>query len=378
MKNTILIGLMCFINVCMMAQKDNYTLYIGTYTAKKSEGIYVYQFNTKTGDFAPLSIAKGISNPSFLAISPDQRFLYSGGSKKGDSVHAFAIDKQTHFLSLLNTQSLESSFGACHLAVDKTGKWLIVGNYASGSLNILPIQSDGRLEKVQQTIQHKGSSLVQPQQDRPHVHSINIAPNGKDVFVADLGTDKIWTYILNAQTGQLTVRGNSFGEGGPSFVKTVEGSGPRHLAFHPNGKFVYSIQEIDATVTGYHYKNSALQTFQTISTLPTNYTGRKWCADIHISPDGKFLYGSNRAHESLVIYKIDKKTGQLTLIGHQSVNGKTPRNFAIDPTGRFVLVANQDSDNISVFKRDKKTGLLTATGKEILVSQPVCLKFLPW
>jgi 6-phosphogluconolactonase len=371
MKNTILIGLMCLINVCMMAQKDNYTLYIGTYTAKKSEGIYVYQFNTKTGDFAPLSIAKGISNPSFLAISPDQRFLYSGGSKKGDSVHAFAIDKQTHFLSLLNTQSLESSFGACHLAVDKTGRWLIVGNYASGSLNILPIQSDGRLEKVQQTIQHKGSSLVQPQQDRPHVHSINIAPNGKDVFVADLGTDKIMTYALDVQTGQIT-------EGSPSFVKTAAGSGPRHLAFHPNGKFVYSIQEIDATVTGYIYKNSALQAFQTISTLPTDYTGRKWCADIHISPDGKFLYGSNRAHESLVIYRIDKKTGQLTLVGHQSVNGKTPRNFAIDPTGRFVLVANQDSDNITVFKRDKKTGLLTATGKEMLVSQPVCLKFMPW
>jgi 6-phosphogluconolactonase len=371
MKNThklLIIFCLCFISVCSIAQKNNATLYIGTYTRKTSEGIYIYQFNTKTGDFVPLSITKGIDNPSFLAISADRRFLYSGGSKKGDSVHAFAIDKQTHFLTLLNTQSLVGGQGATHLELDKTGKWLFVSNYFNGSFNLLPVEDDGRIGSSKQWTKLEGSSIVKPQQDVSHLHSIMVAPNNTDVFAADLGTDKIMAYRLNVQTGQLT-------EGVPPFTPIKTGGGPRHLDIHPNGKFIYSIQEIDATITGFGYKNGVLTPFQTISTLPTDYTGRKWSADIHISPDGKFLYGSNRAHESLAIFKIDKKTGKLTFVGHQSVNGKTPRNFVIDPTGRFLLVANQDSDNITVFKRDKKTGLLTATGKEIKISQPVCLKF---
>ncbi len=366
---TIFLTLFCLNTLNLLAQNNIYTLYIGTYTRKTSEGIYSYQFNTKTGDFTPLSITKGIDNPSFLAISPNHRFLYSGGSKKGDSVHAFAIDKQTHFLTLLNTQSLVGGQGATHLELDKTGKWLFVSNYFNGSFNLLPIENDGRLGLSKQWTKLEGSSIVKPQQDVSHLHSITVAPNNMDVFAADLGTDKIMTYRLNAQTGQFT-------EGVPPFTTVKAGGGPRHLDIHPNGKFLYSIQEIDATITGFDYKNGVLTPFQTISTLPADYTGRKWSADIHISPDGKFLYGSNRAHESLAIFKIDKKTGRMTLVGHQSVNGKTPRNFVIDPTGHFVLVANQDSDNITIFKRNKKTGLLTATGKEIKISQPVCLKFM--
>ena len=372
MKNTFIAFCICLFglqNGQILAQKANLTLYIGTYTRKTSEGIYIYQFNTKTGDFTPLSIAKGIDNPSFLAFSPDHRFLYSCGGKKGDSVHAFAIDKQTHYLTLLNGQSLGGGAGICHVAVDKTGRWLMTGNYGSGSISILPIQTDGHLSATTQHIQHDGHSINKKRQENAHVHSINIAPNNTDVFVPDLGMDKIVAYRLNAQTGQFT-------EGVPAFIKTAAGAGPRHFTFHPNGKFAYVIQELDATVTAFNYKNGTLEPFQTIKTLPDDYTGLKWSSDIHISPDGKFLYGSNRAHESLAIYKIDKKTGQLTLVGLQSVNGKTPRNFAIDPTGRFVLVANQDSDNITIFKRHKKTGLLTATGKEIKLSQPVCLKFL--
>jgi 6-phosphogluconolactonase len=372
MKNsqkTRLIALLCLINVCLFAQSANYTLFIGTYTRKTSEGIYSYTFNTKTGDFTPLSITKGIDNPSFLAISPDHRFLYSGGSKKGDSVHAFAIDKQTYFLTLLNTQSLVGGLGATHLELDKTGKWLFVSNYFNGSFNLLSIEKDGRIAPSKQWTKLEGSSIVKPQQDVSHLHSIMVAPNNTDVFAADLGTDKIMVYRLNPQTGQFT-------EGVPPFTSSKAGSGPRHLDIHPNGRFVYSIQEIDATITGFDYKNGILTPFQTLSTLPSDYTGRKWSADIHISPDGKFLYGSNRAHESLAIFKIDKHTGHLTRVGHQTVNGKTPRNFVIDPTGNFLLVANQDSDNIVVFKRNKKTGLLTATGKEIKVSQPVCLKFM--
>ena len=372
MKNikTIFIALLNLITIITYAQKDNITLYIGTYTSRTSEGIYVYQFNTKTGDFMPTSIAKGISNPSFLSISSDNRFLYSLGGKKGDTVRAFAIEKQSHHLTFLNEQPLGGFFGSAHLAIDKTGKWLIVGNYLAGSINVLPVKSDGSLGEVTQTIQHEGKSVHPERQTKPYVHSINIAPNNKDIFVADLGTDKIMAYTLNTQTGQLT-------PSNPAFVTTQSGSGPRHFTFHPNGKFAYVINEIDATVTGFNYKNGALETIQTVNNLPEDYKRRKWAADIHISPDGKFLYASNRAeHESLSIFKIDKKTGKLTLIGHQPVNGETPRNFAIDPTGNFILVANQDSDNITIFKRDKKTGKLTSTGKEIKVSMPVCLKFI--
>jgi len=348
---------------------QSYYLYIGTYTSKTSEGIYVYEFNSKTGDVKPVSIAKGNRNPSFLAVSPDEKFLYALAGNNGDSVKAFNIES-SHQLTLLNAQSLAGSFGACHLEVDKTGRWLIVGNYGSGSVTVMPIQSNGMLEKASQTIQHEGKSIDPERQQKPYVHSINIAPNNRDVFVPDLGTDKIMTYTLNVETGQLT-------NGAIPYTAVTPGSGPRHFAFHPNGKFAYVIQEMSATITSLQYKGGTLKAFQTVNTLPADYTGRKWEADIHISPDGKFLYGSNRAHESLGIFSIDKKTGYLTLVGHQPVNGKTPRNFAIDPTGKFILVANQDSDNITIFKRDSETGKLTYTGKEIKVSQPVCLKFIP-
>ena len=362
-----LVALLCLLSSLTVAQTADYYLYVGTYTRKTSEGIYVYRFNTQTGDFSPVSIAKGISNPSFLAISPDQRFLYATGGTGGDSTRAFAIDGQSHQLTLLNAQS-SGGKGATHLAVDKTGKWLIVGCYTSGNLSVLPIKADGSLGNITQTIQHEGRSIDPERQTKPYVHSINIAPNNIDVFVPDLGTDKIMTYTLNAQTGQLTA-------GDPPYTSTTPGSGPRHFTFHPNGRFAYAIQEMSSTITGFMYKNGALRPFQTVKSLPDEFTGRKWSADIHISPDGRFLYGSNRAHESLAIFSIDQQTGQLTLVGHQPVNGKTPRNFAIDPTGNFVLVANQDSDNITIFKRDKQTGKLTATGKEITVSTPVCLKF---
>ncbi len=360
---------MCFTAVLAIAQNVDYYLYVGTYTRKTSEGIYVYRFNTDTGEFSLLSHTKGVTNPSFLAITPNHRFLYAVGGNNGDSVRAFAIDKQSHGLTLLNSQAA-MGVGATHVAVDKTGKWVIVGNYRSGDLSVLPTKTDGSLDAATQHIRHQGKSIDLERQDHPYVHSINIAPNNKDVFVPDLGTDKIMTYTLNAKTGQLTA-------GNPPFTAVTPGSGPRHFTVHPNGKFAYVIQEMGALITGFTYKEGKLSPFQTVSTVPEAYKGRKWAADIHISPDGKFLYGSNRAdHESLAIFSIDQTTGQLTLVGHQPVNGKTPRNFAIDPTGNFVLVANQDSDNITIFKRDKLTGKLTATGKEIAVSVPVCLKFI--
>ena len=371
-KKIAFIGFLSLISLLTFGQKPtNYYLYIGTYTGKTSEGIYVYLFNTQTGDFKLISIAKGISNPGFLAISSDNRFLYALGGRKGDTIRAFAIEKQTHNLTFLNEQALGGFVGSAHLAVDKTGKWAITGNYMAGSLHVLSVKPDGSLGAVTQIIQHEGHSIHAERQTKPYVHSINIAPNNKDVFVADLGIDKVMAYTLNAETGQLSASN-------PAFVSTPAGAGPRHMVFHPNGKFAYTINELDATVTGFKYKNGALETIETVNNLPVDYTGRKWAADIHISPDGKFLYASNRAaHESLSIFRIHKKTGNLNLVGHQAVNGKTPRNFAIDPTGNFILVANQDTDNITIFKRDKKTGKLTATGQEIKISTPVCLKFIP-
>lgn len=364
-----LIALLCLISGAIFAQADMYTLYVGTYTRKGSHGIYGYRFNAKTGDVTPITQTKGLSSPSFLAIPPSHRFLYALGGVNGDSVRAFSIDRQSHELTLLNTQYVLGA-GAAHVAVDKTGQWVIVGNYRSGNLTVLPVQADGSLGKAIQSIQHEGKSIDLERQDHAYVHSINIAPNNRDVFVPDLGMDKIMTYTLNEKTGQLS-------PGNPPFTSVTPGSGPRHFTFHPNGKFAYVIQEMGALVTGFAYASGKLTPIQTISTLPTDYTGRKWAADIHISPDGRFLYASNRAHESLAIFSIDPQTGQLTLVGHQPVNGKTPRNFAIDPTGNFVLVANQDSDNITIFKRDKQTGKLTPTGNEIQVSMPVCLKFVP-
>lgn len=368
MKTIGLIVPLCLTCLLTFAQTaEDYHLYVGTYTRKTSEGIYVYRFNAQTGDFTPVSVAKGVSNPSFLAFSADKRFLYSVGGTNGDSVRAFSIDKTSHGLTLLNSQA-SGGKGGTHLTVDKTGKWVMVGHYTGGSLSVLPTKPDGSLGSVTQFIQHEGKSTDPERQTKPYVHSINIAPNNTDVFVPDLGTDKIVTYSLNAQTGQLT-------PGSPPFTTVTPGSGPRHFTFHPSGTFAYVIQEMGATITGFTYKKGRLTPIQTVKTLPDDYTGRKWTADIHISPDGRYLYGSNRAHESLVIFSIDPKTGQLTFVGHQPVNGKTPRNFAIDPTGNFVLVANQDSDNITIFKRDKQTGKLTPTGKEIKVSMPVCLLF---
>ncbi len=363
------LGMILCLTLSTLAQKNSKAFYllVGTYTAKTSKGLYVYKFDTQTGDLKYISEASGVKNPSFLTISKDKKSVYSvGETDGGGAVNSFAFNASTGQIALKNTQSAGGA-GPCHITIDKTNKWVIVGNYGAGSLSILPVLPDGSLGSATQTIQHTGSSINTERQNAPHVHSINIAPNNKDVFVPDLGTDKIFTYRLNALDGSLT-------PGNPPFTAVIPGSGPRHFTFHPKGRFAYVIEELSATVTAFHYTAGKLKAFQTINTLPADYTGRKWCADIHISPDGKFLYASNRAHESITVYAINPRTGELTWVDNTSVEGKTPRNFMIDPTGKYVLVANQDSDNINVFKRDASTGKLTFTGKSATVSMPVCLK----
>ena len=347
----------------------DFHLLVGTYTSGKSEGIYVYKFNALTGEFTAESIAKNVKNPSFLAVSPNEKFVYSAGEiDKNGAVYAFSFDKKLGNLTQLSTQSSNGNY-PCHVAIDKTGKWVIAGNYGAGSLTVLPVETNGGLGKPTQTIQHEGKGKNAERQEAPHVHSINIAPNNVDVFVADLGIDKLVSYSLDAKTGILS-------KGNPPFTKLEDGTGPRHFIMHPNGKFAYVIQELSSQITTFNYKKGSLTAIQSISTLPADYKGANSCADIHISSDGKFLYGSNRIHDSIVIYSIDQKTGKLTYITNESTKGKKPRNFMIDPTGNYVLVANQETDNIVIFKRDAKKGTLTPTGQEISVPNPVCLKMI--
>ena len=371
-KNTfiaLLLGLFFLPNIGKSQAKEDQYLIIGTYTRTTSEGIYVYKFNTNTGDFSAISIAKGIKNPSFLTVSPNQKFIYSVGETDGDgSVSAFSFDKKSGNLTKLNTQS-SGGANPCHISIDKTGKWVLVGNYSGGNLSVLPVEADGLLGKPTQTIQHEGKGPNEARQEKAHVHSVNIAPNNVDVFVPDLGIDKVVTYSLDAKTGKLS-------EGNPAFTKVTDGSGPRHFTIHPNGKFAYVIQELSSTVTAFNYAKGTLSAFQTISTLPKDSKENNACADIHISPDGKFLYGTNRFFDAIVSYSIDPKTGKLTYIENVPVLGEIPRNFMITPNGKFVLVANQKTDNITIFKRNAATGKLTSTGKQIAVPMPVCLKMI--
>jgi 6-phosphogluconolactonase len=360
------------IGIAVRAQelpKNTFNLLVGTYTTGKSEGIYVYEFDTNTGNFRLKNIAKGLKNPSFLSISPDGKNVYSvGETDKNGLVYAFSFDKNTGQLTLLNTQSAEGNY-PCHISIDKTGRTVLVGNYGGGNVAVFRTQKNGSLAKAHQTFTHEGKGPNTDRQEAPHVHSVNIAPNNQDIFVPDLGIDQVLTYKLDAQKGTLQ-------KGSPATTKLQDGSGPRHFTIHPKGVYAYVIQELTGQITVFSYKNRTLKALQTVSTLPEGYAGSFSCADIHTSPDGRFLYGSNRGHDSLVIFEIDPNTGMLTYVGHQSVLGKKPRNFMIDPTGQWVLVANQDSDNITIFKRDLAKGTLTPTGKEIAVPSPVCLKMM--
>lgn len=359
--------LLLAIPVMSMSQTSRYLL-IGTYTKGKSEGIYVYQFNTKTGDATMASKAPA-SNPSYLALSPDERFVYAANEDGGDKarITAFSFDKTNGQLQQIDQQSSGGDH-PCYVSVNKTGKWVTAANYSGGSFSTIPVMINGTLG-APNTVKHTGSSVDKERQESPHVHSTVFSPDDKYLFVQDLGIDKIMIYSFNA------------GHGTPQpapvpFVATTPGGGPRHLSFHPNGKFAYLVEEMGGAVSAYKYEDGKLTSIQRISTVPADFTGKKWAADIHISPDGNFLYASNRTpSNTIAIFKINKSNGQLTSVGYEPTQGLVPRNFAIDPSGEFLLVANQDSDNVVIFKRNKKTGLLTDTGKKIEVGNPTCLQF---
>jgi len=353
---------------------DNFLAYVGTYSDRGGKGIYAYRFDSKTGKLVDLGLAVATPDPSFLAISKDGKFLYAvnetstyQGQPTG-SVSSFAIHKDTGKLTPLNTLSSRGA-GPAHLAIDRSGKSLLVANYDGGNVAVFPILENGSLGDASAFVQHKGSSVVPDRQKGPHAHDIAMSPDNRFALVADLGLDQVIVYPFDPAKGTL---------GTPHVVKVHPGAGPRHLAFSPNGKFVYLINEIQSTINSFSYSaaNGELQELQAVSTLPKTFKGANDTAEIEVHPSGRFLYGSNRGQDSVVLFTIDPAKGTLTNAGFTLTRGKTPRNFVIDPTGRWLFAENHESDDFVIFKIDEKTGQLTPHGDALQVPAPVCVRFV--
>lgn len=357
--------------------KQKMLLYIGTYTnTNKSQGIYVHEFDSATGKLTPLHIVKNVVEPSFLAIDKSRKFLYAVNElvefegKNSGAVSAFSIGADGN-LQFLNQQP--SLGGApCHISVSDNNKFVLVANYVGGNVSVFPIEKDGKLGASVDLAQHSGTGPNKNRQEAPHAHSVILSPDNRFGFVGDLGIDKVMIYRFDDKTGKLTPNENQ------AFSQTKPGAGPRHFTIHPNGKFAFVINELDLTITSLAFdkKLGTLTEIQIVPTLPADAKREgASCADIHVSPDGKFLYGSNRGHNSIVCYQIDQSTGQLYYVENASTNGDKPRNFVIEPSGKFLLVANQNSDSIVVFRIEQKNGKLQPTGFSAQVPVPVCLKF---
>ena len=352
---------------------ESLPVYFGTYTsgANSSKGIYRSVLDTETGELSAPALAVEAKNPSFLEIHPGGKFLYAvSESGNAGTVSAFAIDPDTGNLKLLNSRPSGGS-GPCHVNIDRSAKNVLVTNYSSGSASVIPIAVDGSLAEPTGFVQHEGSSINPQRQKGPHAHSINVSPDNRFAFVADLGLDKIMIYKLNVEKGTITAND-------PAFSKVKPGAGPRHFAFGVDGRYAYVINELDGTVTAFAYEpaSGTLTEIQTITTLPDGFTGSSSCAEVRMHPNGRFLYGSNRGHDSIAVYRIDPAKGTLTFVEHERADIKTPRNFNIDPTGKFCLVANQGGNSIVVFRIDQKTGALEPTGNKISIGKPVCIRFL--
>jgi 6-phosphogluconolactonase len=349
-------------------------VFVGTYTeteGSQSEGIYVYRMDPSSGALTFERVIKDILNPSFLEIHPGGRFLYAVnevqnyGRQAGGGVSACSIESDK--VTLLNDQ-LSRGSDPCYVSVEQTGRFVLVANYTSGSVAIFPIQPDGQLGAASDVIQHAGSSVHPERQAGPHAHCILPDPTNRFAVAVDLGLDKLLIYQMDLENGKLHKHAE---------VDVQPGAGPRHLTFHPNGQFAYLINELNSTLVSYRYdpEHATFEDLQTVPTLPQDFKGENLCADIHISSDGRYLYASNRGHDSIVRFFIDQNTGLLTYRDHTSTEGREPRNFAIDPNGAFLLVANQKTNNIITFKINSKSGQLYNTGYEVKVSMPVCLEF---
>jgi len=355
------------------AAPSEYYLYVGTYTRGDSKGIYIYRMDFETAALTPVGVEE-LSNPSFLALHPSGKYLYAVNEnakfreQNSGAVTAFAIEPHTGKLDQLNQQP-SGGGGPCHLAVDKTGRVVLVANYGGGSITALPIAEDGSLDPATSFVQHRGSSVHQ-RQKAPHAHWIDVDPANKHVLCADLGLDKVMVYDVDAATGQLSPNDPPAGETQPA-------AGPRHFAFHPTGEFGYVINEIDSTLTAYRYDaaTGALTEIHTVPTLPKDFDGNNSTAELVMHPSGRFLYGSNRGHDSIAVFRVDQQTGRLTAVGHTKTQGKTPRSFGIDPTGAYLVALNQQSDSIVIFRIDPATGTLSDTGVKVDNPTPVSVVF---
>lgn len=361
----------------------NSRVYIGTYTngagASASRGIYLLDLDTANGAMTAPRVAVETVNPSFLAVHPGRRFLYAVGEtglfkgQKSGAVSAFAVDEASGTLGLLNQEPSRGQ-GPCYVTVDRGGANVLVANYGSGTVACLPIGGDGRLRPASSSLQHEGSVADPKRQGGPHAHSINLDDANRFAIAADLGLDKLLINRFDPAKGTLTPND-------PAFARVAPRSGPRHFAFHPDGRHAYVINEISCTVTGFDYdpEHGSLSEIQTISTLPEGVVVGPGLstAEVQVHPSGRFLYGSNRGHHSIAIFAIDAASGRLHAVGNVSTRGKTPRNFGIDPTGKFLLAANQDSNSIVAFRIDPQTGNLEPTGQSVEVPKPCCVKFVP-
>ena len=344
-------------------------VYVGTYTGGGCEGIYTFTFDTETGAPGPVSLAAATENPSFLALHPAKPVLYACGEMaKGGTVSAFRRASAAGRLTRINDVSSEGA-GPCHVAVSPSGRHVAVANYRGGSMALFPVAEGGGLKPACATRAYTGQGAHPKRQKAPHAHAVNFGPEGNTLYVTDLGTDRIHIYRYDAEPGTLE-------EAEPPAAHLAPGAGPRHLALHPSGQYAYVVNELGNTVTAFTRNGAGgLTSIQTIGTLPDTFTGDNTTAEIVLHPNGRFLYASNRGHDSIVAYAIAADTGRLRLVGHAPTGGKTPRNFNIDPAGRFLLAANQDSGSIAVFRINSDAGTLKPTGVSILVPRPVCVVF---
>ncbi len=363
-----------FISVSGSASEP--VVFVSAFKSGDEGAIHAFRFDTQAGALNALNQSTGIGQPFFMAVSPNGKYLYAidtdqFGGDEDETIAAYSIEGETGKLTRLNQQSARGT-ASCYLDVDASGKSVVVANYASGSVAALPVREDGSLEEAASFIQHEGSSVDPKRQKGPYAHSIVISPDNRFALAADLGLDKVLIYRLGAATGKLVANDAQ------PFVDLPPGSGPRHLTFDPSGNRVYVINELKNTVTYFTYatESGTLTPQQTISTLPEGFSGTSHCADLKITPDGQFLYGTNRGHDSIAIYRIGSD-GRLSLVGIESSLGGGPQNLLITPDGRWLLCANMTGNNVRVFQIDSKTGGLTASGDPISVSMPSCLRWLP-
>lgn len=366
---------------------EQYLLYVGTYTvgehqeATGSKGIYAFRISEDPGsrdslEITSLGVEAETPNPSFLATDPNGHYLYAVNelTKYKDAasgaVTAYAIDRKTGKLTYLN-ETASRGADPCYISFDKTGHYALVANYTGGSVAVFLVLNDGRVGAASAFVQHTGKGARPDRQEGPHAHWIQTTADNRFAVAADLGLDEVLVYKFDAANGSLKAND-------PAFAKLPPGTGPRHVAFAPNNKFVYVVDELNSTVTAFTYdaQGGVLSQIQTISTLPAGFSGANDAAEIHIHPNGKFLFASNRGHDSIVVFSIDQHNGKLTLVNHFSTLGKTPRNFELDPSGRLLFAANEDSGNIVIFKINLNTGKLTPTGQTLSAPAPVSLRFV--